>query len=214
MSIKKHFLVVLVVLGGFSLFLAARSDYLFSPKGNVTQRVVEEISKAQTSISAAVYMITCQKITDALIAARARGVEVRVVTDGSSAQSPYGRIYQLLQAGVQVRVYCPSGGNRKFPPLMHTKYAVIDRTISIEGSFNWTQSAEQSNEEHLRITDNQGQKDALLKHFESLFNERATTDFYCNQAQITAWTKKQAQKTVKNKPSSDQLPLSEVVAEA
>jgi phosphatidylserine/phosphatidylglycerophosphate/cardiolipin synthase-like enzyme len=195
---KKHFLVVLIMLSAFSLLVCARSEYLFSPKGNVTQRVIEEITKAQNSIVAAVYMITSQKITDALAAASARGVEVRVVTDSGSVQSPYGRIYHLLQAGVNVRVYCPSEGNRKFPPLMHTKYAVIDRTVSIEGSFNWTQSAEHSNEEHLRITNNSGQRDALLKHFESLFNERATTAFYCNQAQIAAWNKKQVQKKVQN----------------
>ncbi len=172
--------------------LYPKSEYLFSPRGNITERIVKEIKKAKQEICAAVYMITSKKIVDALIAAHKNGITVKIVTDHGCIQSPYGKAYHLMQAGIPVKIYYPSGSNKKFPPLMHAKYAVIDQKISIEGSFNWTNSAELFNEEHIRITDNPNQKDALYKRFQTLFNERTTDQFLCHFEQINAWNKKNA----------------------
>jgi phosphatidylserine/phosphatidylglycerophosphate/cardiolipin synthase-like enzyme len=169
-----------------------KSEYLFSPRGNITERIIEEINKAKQEIYAAVYMITSKKIVDALINAHNKGVIIKIVTDHGCIQSPYGKAYHLMQAGIPVKIYYPPGSNKKFPPLMHAKYAIIDQKISIEGSFNWTNSAELFNEEHVRITDNTHQKEALYKRFQTLFNERATDQFSCHLEQINAWNKKNA----------------------
>lgn len=173
-----------------NLTLSAESEYLFSPNGNITLRIIQEIEKAESEIVLAVYMITSEKIVNALIAAHQKGVLVKVVTDEGCIQSPYGKIYHLIKAGIPVKMFCPIGKNKKFPPLMHAKYAVIDKKKSIEGSFNWTNSAEIWNAEHVRITNNEGHKNALLGHFTKLFNESTTSLFVCHPAQEEKWHKK------------------------
>jgi cardiolipin hydrolase len=182
----------------FFIFLGSpllpQSEYLFSPHGNITKRIIEEIEKAETEIIIAIYMITSEKIVHALITAKKRGVNIKMVTDSGCVQSPYGKIFHLLKAGIEVKMFSPQTKNKKFPPLMHAKYAVIDKKICIEGSFNWTNSAEIWNAEHVRITNNKQHKEALCAHFLKLFNECSTTDFVCHPAQEEKWNKKNALK--------------------
>ena len=62
----------------------------FSPRGGCTDRVVEEIGKAQQSIEMQAYSFTSQPIAEALIAAHHRGVKVTVVLDEKANDDPKG----------------------------------------------------------------------------------------------------------------------------
>ncbi|MBL4588126.1 hypothetical protein JKY79_02170 [Candidatus Babeliales bacterium] len=162
--------------------------------------LLKEIEKAEKEICVAVYMITSQKISDALIESHKKGVSIKIVTDSGCINSPYGKAYHLLQAGIDIRVFSPPGGNHAFPPLMHTKYAIMDKITVTIGSYNWTNSADHSNEEHLRITKSKKLCLLLHEHFQALFNDRSTDEFDCHRNQILSWNKK-------NKTATKSIPI-------
>lgn len=115
----------------------------FSPKGGCTERVVEEISKAQHTIEMQAYSFTSQPITDALIAAHHRGVTVTVVLDKSDIKdkSEAGEI-----AADRIPTYIDSKHS-----IAHNKIILIDGQTIITGSFNFTNQAEHSNAENLIV---------------------------------------------------------------
>ena len=53
--------------------------------------------------------------------------------------------------------------------LMHHKFVLIDGTILINGSFNWTRQAISGNQENLLITNNEKLVNCYLKEFEKLW---------------------------------------------
>ena len=90
-----------------------------------------------------VYSFTLDSVGDALVAAKDRGVEVKVVLEKDQL-SKYSEYWRLKEAGIQVRL----DGN---PALMHHKVAIIDGAVVITGSYNWSTSAETRNDENLII---------------------------------------------------------------
>ena len=54
---------------------------------------------------------------------------------------------------------------------MHHKFAVIDSKVLVNGSFNWTRSATDYNQENILVTDEPKLVSAYLEEFESLWLE-------------------------------------------
>lgn len=72
-----------------------------------------------------------------------RGVEVKVVFEKGQI-SQYSEYQRLKAAGINVR-------NDTNSNLMHNKIMIVDSTIVLTGSFNWSASAEERNNENLII---------------------------------------------------------------
>lgn len=124
-------------------YAPSSSTALFSPSGGVQARLVSEINKAQSTIDIAIYSFTADAIRDALIAARNRGVAIRIIADGSSADGSGSEISTLEGLGFNLkRMSGPSGG------IMHNKVMIIDGKVLFTGSYNWSASAENSNFEN------------------------------------------------------------------
>ncbi len=118
----------------------------FSPQGGCQQAIADEIARARKTLDIAMFAFTNRELANAVIAARKRGVEVRVVLDASQAENRYSKKNYLLNKGVPVRLARGRGQG-----IMHHKFAVIDDMTVITGSFNWTAGAEESNFENLLI---------------------------------------------------------------
>jgi len=88
---------------------------------------VEVLRSADERILLAAYTLTSGRVTDALVAAARRGVEVRVLVEGGPVGGMTGRQARLLdrltRAGVEVRAL---GGDRARYRFHHAKYAVVD----------------------------------------------------------------------------------------
>jgi phosphatidylserine/phosphatidylglycerophosphate/cardiolipin synthase-like enzyme len=82
----------------------------------------------------------------ALIEAKKRGVDVRVITDSGRLDDPKQKtaLRTLRLAGVPVRVSRHEG-------LMHLKQVVIDDDINVSGSMNHTTSGNRYNDERLDV---------------------------------------------------------------
>lgn len=132
------------VLKKISPLEAPSYEVYFSPKGGCETRLLYWLSRANSSIHVLIYSFTLDSVGDALIAAHRRGLDVRIVMEGDEVGqggSEYGR---LKGAGVPVRLDTN-------PALMHNKVAIIDGSIVITGSFNWTASAEARNNENMIV---------------------------------------------------------------
>ena len=97
------------------------------------QELLDQINAAATSIDAAFYDFNRVSIRDALIAAKGRGVTVRVVADDDAyANASYATHFAALgSAGIPVV-------NDGRSSIMHNKFAVFDGAIVWSGSTNWT----------------------------------------------------------------------------
>jgi len=92
------------------------------------------------------YVFTDKEIALPLIDAQKRGVKVRVYLDRSQIESTYSVSRLLVQKGIKVRI---STNNY----IMHNKFAIIDNRLLLTGSYNWTFSANNRNDENLMVID-------------------------------------------------------------
>jgi phosphatidylserine/phosphatidylglycerophosphate/cardiolipin synthase-like enzyme len=118
----------------------------FSPGTTCIQEVLRQIDMARRSCDVCVFTITDDRITRAILRAHARGVAVRVVTDDEKSHDLGSDVTQLRAAGIPCKM---DVGNVAH---MHHKFALFDGRRLMCGSFNWTRSASEQNEESLLTT--------------------------------------------------------------
>lgn len=120
----------------------------FSGADDLEAMVVSELDAATTTAHVAIYTLTAPNIGNAMINAAGRGVEVQVVADRSQSDWPdqAGLIVNLLEGGVDVRKADGWNGG-----IMHNKFVVIDQHTVVTGSFNFTLSANNANDENLLV---------------------------------------------------------------
>jgi len=139
---------------------APASEVYFSPNGGARQRLVRAIEESRKTIDIAVYTFTAYELADALYAAKARGVHVRVLVDREMAETGGSGIRGLRLNGIPVRsLGVPEQS------LMHHKFAVFDERLVVTGSYNWTNSAEHANYENLVVLE----EPALVARFQLEF---------------------------------------------
>ena len=111
--------------------------------------IAGEIRAAEQTVHVAIFTFTSSsdrpQIFDALIEAQARGVEVRVCMDAEQGLTVNdGAVNALTDGGVEVGLADGHGGG-----IMHHKFVVVDSRVVLTGSFNFTKSAEDFNDENL-----------------------------------------------------------------
>lgn len=137
-------------------------QYCFSPGGDCKSYILYWIERANSSIHVLIYSFTLDDIGNALIQAKNRGVDVKVVMEEDNANSIGSEYYHLRNAGIDIRHDTRSA-------LMHDKVAIIDNHIIITGSFNWTASANNSNNENLVVIDSSSWASAFELAFHDIY---------------------------------------------
>jgi phosphatidylserine/phosphatidylglycerophosphate/cardiolipin synthase-like enzyme len=113
------------------------------PDLKALEEIQSKLDNAKESIFVAMFTLTQKDLIQKLIRAHERGVKVIVALDRYTASGASKKsIEMLMQSGVQVLV---SSGL----PLLHHKWAYIDRDIFIMGSTNWTEAAFRKNDDIL-----------------------------------------------------------------
>lgn len=141
------------VLGGLAVIFAPWSDLrattielYYAPEDAPGDRIVSLYDKAQRYIYAALYGLTYPPAVRALVAAKKRGVDVRLITDREKLKDPKQRaaLETLRLAGIPIKVNLHDG-------LMHLKQVVVDDEINTTGSMNQTTSGHRYNDERLDV---------------------------------------------------------------
>lgn len=117
----------------------------FSPGDACRDKIIELIRRASTSVWVCVFTLSDDRITAALIDAFQQGIDVRIISDDDKSEDRGSDIDRLQALGVAVRL-------DDSPYHMHHKFALFDESVLLNGSFNWTRSASEVNEENILIT--------------------------------------------------------------
>ncbi len=136
-----------------------RVSVFFCPSDGCARKLIEKIRGANSRIDIAIYSLTLDSISEAIVEAKKRGVEVRIIFDYDQSHNDASDDELLSRVGVDVRMRNGSG-------YMHNKYAVIDSNFVATGSFNYSNNADTRNEENLVFI----QSEAVAKAFEADFN--------------------------------------------
>lgn len=140
---------------------ASQISVYFSPNGGATTAFVRELHNAQKEVLVQAYSFTSAPIAQALVEAYKRGVKVIAVLDKSQRSERYTAATFLANAGIPVLIDDKHA-------IAHNKIVIIDRSVLITGSFNFTKAAEEKNAENmLVIHGNQALIDAYLQNFEA-----------------------------------------------
>ncbi|KVW77444.1 endonuclease [Burkholderia ubonensis] len=115
----------------------------FSPEGTARSLVLGIINDAQASVRVMAYTFTASDIARALVAAKRRGVDVRVVVDAgeSHSKAAIAAMNLLVNAGIPVRI------NDQYK-ILHDKVLIVDGKHVETGSFNFSAAAERANSEN------------------------------------------------------------------
>ena len=136
-----------------------RLDNYFSPDDGVLNPLTEALNGAQKSIYFLAYSFTANELGNIVRAKKAAGLKVEGVMEAEQVNSNQGTEYDpFKQAGVEVR----KDGN---PGLMHHKVFIIDGKIVAFGSYNFSQSAEDRNDENMLIVYNEAVAQQFLEEF-------------------------------------------------
>ena len=114
----------------------------FSPVDHVTDKLVAYVQGAKRSIRFMIFTYTSADLSNAMIARYQAGVNIQGVIEDRGASN--GALVPLLCAKVPVKV----DGNKY---TMHHKVIVIDESTVITGSFNFTKSADQENDDNVLV---------------------------------------------------------------
>ena len=121
----------------------------FTPWDNAEAMIVACIRQARQQILVQAFSFTSRALANALIAAKRRGVEVRVMADREQTfSSEASRIPELVRAGIPVALEVRYQS-------AHNKVMVMDvgsaDAVVITGSYNWTYAAQYKNAENVLI---------------------------------------------------------------
>ena len=125
---------------------SATIEIYYAPEDHPIDRVVGLYAHATRYIYVSVYALTAPSVVKALVEAKHRGVDVRVITDRERLNDPkqHSAVNTLRLAGVPIRV-------NRHDALMHLKQVVIDDAIHTSGSANHTTSGNRYNDERLDV---------------------------------------------------------------
>ena len=137
-------MIAVLLLIFSSRAMAAPIEVCFTPGGDCTDAVVQEIDGAHRQVLVQAYSFTSAPIAKALVEAYRRGVKVQVVLDKSQRTERFSDMGLLLEAGIPTWVDAAHA-------IAHNKIIVIDGERLITGSFNFTKGAEERNAENLLI---------------------------------------------------------------
>ena len=132
----------------------------FSPGPDCLNRVAARLNSSTRTVDICVFTITDNRISRPIDDAHRRGVRVRIITDNDKANDLGSDVAQLAEAGVAVKV-------DRTAYHMHHKFVIFDGAYLHNGSYNWTRSAAEQNEENLVETS----ETTLVAQFQDKFNE-------------------------------------------
>ncbi|MEM1677019.1 MAG: phospholipase D family protein, partial [Nitrososphaerota archaeon] len=135
-------------------------DVCFSATEDCLSKLIYWINRANRSIHVMIYSFTEEKISEALVRARNKGVSVEVVFEKDQVNQ-YSEYDKLRESNVKVYL----DGNRY---TMHHKVMIIDSYIVVTGSYNWSYSAEHRNDENFVIIKSERIGALFEKEFERI----------------------------------------------
>src|SRR5581483_9781909 len=149
------------------------------------------IKEEKKSIKLAAFSFTDGDIAQALLDAMHRGVTIEMIVDPGCIIDRFGKIKDLQESKIDIFVYNPNHAKDKkarwISSIMHNKFIlfgsnVLDKKIIWTGSFNFTKSAHQRNQENVIVLDDE----LVITKYEQQFDRLKTRSFPPKNKKSTA----------------------------
>jgi len=137
-------------------------ETFFAPEGNVQQRIVDLIESADESVHFMAFVLTADDISRALLSQHRAGLRVAGVVESRAVGDPGADFETLRQGGVDIRMDAN-------PYLLHHKVIIVDEDTVITGSYNFSASAAESNDENVVILHSPEVAVPYMEEFESVY---------------------------------------------
>ena len=142
-----------------SLTPGAEVAVCFSPEENCAAFADRAIGNAEREILVGAYALTTgSSIVEALIQAKQRGIDVRLIADKTTPCERNSAVGPLAAAGVPIWIDDQAR-------IAHAKTMVIDRVVTLTGSYNWTRGAA-ANSENLNLISSPAVAAAYAAHWQ------------------------------------------------
>ena len=139
----------------------------FTAEDKPSERLAEIIGSAEQEILFMAFSFTQETIGDAMLERADEGIAIRGVFETTGSETQYSYYPIMLEAeldNLQVR----QDGN---PRILHHKVIIIDRSIVIFGSYNFSGNAENSNDENVVIVYDTDFASFFVEEFEAVWGE-------------------------------------------
>jgi len=134
-----------------------------SPAAGPEAGLVSSINGAKKKFYGAFYEISSRPVIDALLAAKKRNIDVKIVTESDNCHGE--SMDRLSREGVPIV-------QDKRPGLMHNKFAVIDDTLLWTGSYNVTENGSRKNNNNAILIYSVEISRIFLAEFNEMFDNR------------------------------------------
>jgi phosphatidylserine/phosphatidylglycerophosphate/cardiolipin synthase-like enzyme len=142
----------------------SRIEVWFSPDDGVAARLVELVRGAEERIEIMAFNFTLDALGAVVGERFGAGVSVRGVLEADQSANPGTELEFLRTMGVDLLL----DGN---PNSMHHKVMILDERVVVTGSYNFSRSAEEVNDENIVIIHDQGVAAEYIAEFERLFSK-------------------------------------------
>lgn len=149
---------------------AGSIEAAFGPESGAEALILKNINGAKSTVRVAAFAFSSPVIVDALVAARRRGVDVRLVVDHrhnvehDAKGIGHKALDAMIKAGAAVRT------NDHYR-IHHDKFIVIDARHVQTGSYNYAVSANRNSENVLVVWNDPALAAQYLAHWEARFRE-------------------------------------------
>lgn len=138
----------------------------FSPGTECRAAIIQQLKSAKSTIRICVFTISDNEISREIIRAHQRNVSVKVLTDNDKSFDRGSDIEEIHNAGIPVKI-------DRTDSHMHHKFCIIDKERVLTGSYNWTRSAAERNQENIIISDDVKMAKDFVREFDRLWENLA-----------------------------------------
>ena len=143
-------------------YISEKLEVYFSPEDDFEQRLLDLIEHAKYSIDFLAYAFTSKTLSNALKNRHDKGISIRGVFDKRWNSNQYSKYNEMLSNGLNVKL----DGNKQ---TMHNKVFIIDDKTVVTGSYNFTEKANEKNNENAIVVHNEEFASRYEDEFEEIF---------------------------------------------
>ena len=168
---KRVTLLCLLLVTVFSFTVLPNSTcccveaFFVSPSvdGVIESEIIKALDEAEKSLDIAMYSFTDDELAAAVIRAYDRGVKVRVILEDGKRNERGGEYDRLHDSGIAIKLATKGS-------LFHHKFVVIDDSLTITGSYNWSNNADKNNFENAVFISCEEIAEVYVKEFKEIWD--------------------------------------------
>lgn len=134
----------------------------FSPENNVEDIILKRIKKADKSVHFMAFSFTSDRLGDEMIRLHRKGIRVFGLFEAKGTRTKHSEYMKMKVEGLPVK-------KDTNPHAMHHKVIVIDESVVITGSYNFSENARKKNDENILIIESRAAAKLYLEEFFRLY---------------------------------------------